>query len=343
MRNPPKYNTQDIVMLSNKLTFTPALQKAVSSAYSICLTTHINPDGDGLAACLALQTILANMGYASDIVVDDLNLPRFAFLDVFAKVKVNTPDLRYDLVIIVDLHDRQRLGDRAHLADKASQTFIIDHHEVENDLLPVTSSLVEPWAVCTGWMVYELFQEEIVRLNEQDKLYVGTCLYVTLLNDTNNFTNANTDHHAYQLSAELCKLGIKPYQIHRQFMQSRSAQEMRFIGNVLSTIELIDDGKILLMLSTLEMLKANALDADATSNLTRWVTDLKAVDNVVYFREEAPDSYRLSLRSKTKNVHKIALTYGGGGHLVAAGCQINGKLEAIRQKILDQIRNAEAK
>ncbi len=314
---------------------------SLKNASSICLTTHINPDGDGLAACLAMQTILHNLGYNADIIVDDFNLERFAFVDVFSRIKINNPADCYDLVIIVDLHDKQRLGDRSHLAEKGNEVYIIDHHEVENDLLPATYSWVEPLAVCTGWMVYDIFMEEIAQMKATEQTYVATCLYITLLNDTNNFTNANTEIHSFELASELCKLGIKPHQIHRSFMQSRSATEMKFIGQVLSTIELHENGSILFMLSTLEMLEENHLDSDATSNLTRWVTDLKGVDCVVYFREEAADSYRLSLRSKSKNVHSIALSYGGGGHLVAAGCHVEGKLPEIRQTILNQLLAAE--
>jgi phosphoesterase RecJ-like protein len=320
--------------------FKDALLTSIQAARSIALTTHINPDGDGLCACLALKRILLQMGYMATLIVDDLSLDRFDFLA--ARQDVSLPDEQsdYDLLIIVDLHDRGRLGNRACLADHANETYIIDHHEIENDLMNVSKSWVEPWAVCTGWMIYRLFEREISALNPADQLYVGNCLYVTLLNDTNNFTNANTDIHTYEFSTALCQLGIKPHQLYRKFMTSRTADEMRLIGSVLSTIETHDHGNILFMHSTLQMLIDNHLDSDATSNLTRWVTDLKGVDTIVYFREEAENEYRLSLRSKSLNVHAIALTYGGGGHLVAAGCHCQGTLAELKYALLNQIRSA---
>ncbi len=317
--------------------FAGQLMSAVKSAKSICLTTHINPDGDGLCTCLAMKRILQFLGYRSDFVVDDFELDRYNNLQILDNVILDNDSLHYDLVIIVDLHDYQRLGSRVHLTNDAEKVFILDHHEVENDLIKCVNCWIDSKAVCTGWMLYAMFTDVISAMPEADKEYVGMCLYTTLLNDTNNFTNANTDEHAYELAAAVCRLGVKTYQVYRKFMISRTPMEMRLLGQVLSTIELLENGRILFMDSSQDMLNQNGLEKDAISNLTRWVQDLKGVDTVVYFREEEIGRYRLSLRSKTVNVHAIALKYGGGGHLQASGCSCEGMLPEIKKTILEDI------
>jgi phosphoesterase RecJ-like protein len=321
--------------------FTEKLLLAVNGAKSIGLTTHINPDGDGLCTCLALKRILQHLGYKADIIVDELNLDRYNYLNAIEEVITYNNDMSYELVIIIDLHDYRRLGDRVNLTEKANYVCVIDHHEIEDDLMGCSCSWVEPAAVCTGWMLHEMFKQIIKTLSSEDKLYVGNCLYTTLLNDTNNFTNANTDKHSYELSAAICNYGTKPYMIHRQFMISRTPIEMKLVGEILSTIELYEAGRILFMHSTLEMLSRNNLDDEATSNITRWVQDLKGVETIIYFREENKDNYRLSLRSKTVNVHSIAIQYEGGGHLQASGCHCLGSLADLKLMMLDKISAAE--
>lgn len=327
--------------LQNAVDFSKTLLDAVYEAKSIGLTTHINPDGDGLCTCLALKRILKHLGYQADIIVDDLNLEKYDYLNALDEVIVNTNDLSYELLIVIDLHDYRRLGDRNHLTKKAKWEFIIDHHEIEDDLMVCSQYWIDSSAVCTGWMLHEMFKSIIAKLSSEDKIYIGNCLYTTLLNDTNNFANANTDKHSYELSAAICDYGTKPYLIQRLFMLSHTPIEMRLIGEILSTIEMHDEGRILFMHSTLEMLERNNLDEEATSSITRWVQDLKGVETVIYFREQDTDDYRLSLRSKTVNVHSIAIQYEGGGHIQASGCHCLGSLLNVKAVILDKINTAE--
>jgi phosphoesterase RecJ-like protein len=71
------------------------------------------------------------------------------------------------------------------------------------------------------------------------------------------------------------------------------------------------------------------------------VQDLKGVDSVVFFREESVGVYRLSLRSKIYNVYSIAIRHGGGGHIQASGCSMNGSLPEIKKLILEELHNSE--
>jgi phosphoesterase RecJ-like protein len=317
------------------------LQAEIKQAMSVCLTTHMNPDGDGLCSCLALKRILLHMGYKVDIVVDDLSLDRYAFLQVFDHVKQYDSKMEYEFVFVIDMHDTARLDARMRMVEKARKVFVIDHHEVKDDLIDCTCCWIEPKAVSAGWMLHEMFRDVIQGMPDEDKTYIGNCLYTTLLNDTNNFINANTDNYAFELAAETYGYGVNPSELYRLYLTSRTPLEMRLLGQVLSTIELHDNGKTLFVESSLDMLEMNDLDKEATSNLTRWVQDLKGVDSVVFFREESIGLYRLSLRSKVCNVHKIAVKYSGGGHIQASGCIMKGSLPEVKKIILDELHKAE--
>ena len=320
--------------------FAQNLLSSLREAGTICLTTHINPDGDGLCACLALKRILEHLGYKADFIVDDLNLDRYDYLNIFEHVTIDNVQLDYDLVIVIDLHDYQRLGSRIHLTRTANKIIVIDHHEIQDDMMDCTFAWVDSNAVCTGWMLHEIFRNLIQALPAEDKSYVGMCLYTTLLNDTNNFTNANTDKNAYRFAADICDYGVKPFLVHRLFMASRTPAEMKLIGHVLDTIEMYEADRILFMHSTVQMLQDLNLSTEATSNLNRLVQHVKGVETTVYFREEEDGSFRLSLRSRTVDVHAIAVKYGGGGHLQASGCHLSGSLEEVKSLMLSELRSA---
>ena len=80
-----------------------------------------------------------------------------------------------------------------------------------------------------------------------------------------------------------------------------------------------------------------------TSNdLDAVIASLRNVDGVevalfAYQLEE--DRYKISLRSKRYvDVSKIAIQFGGGGHVRAAGFDIEGSLEEVLEKVLAVIK-----
>jgi nanoRNase/pAp phosphatase (c-di-AMP/oligoRNAs hydrolase) len=61
---------------------------------------------------------------------------------------------------------------------------------------------------------------------------------------------------------------------------------------------------------------------------------LKGRSVAILFKGVEPNLTRVSMRSKTIDVSKIALSFGGGGHQKAAGCSVNANLEEAKKQIL---------
>ena len=321
------------------------LLKLISSADRIVITTHINPDGDGYCAALALQRIISYLGKNSLLVTDNDDLSRYNYLqDGKSNEKrfdmLKAEDLNFGLAIVLDCNSYNRLGDRRALIDKAQLTVVLDHHEKENNLIPAELSHIEPSFACVGEMLYALFEPEILEMPNSDCLFIGNCLYTTILNDTNNFVNANTDAAVFIFASKLVSLGIKPNEQYRNFFLQHSAEEMRYIGETLATLELHYQRRILTMYSTVAMSKENNIDPESIMNATRWVQGIKGIEVIIYLREEKEGVYKISLRSETVDVNKIAVLYGGGGHKQAAGCYLYGKLEEAKEKLLKDVINA---
>ena len=56
-------------------------------------------------------------------------------------------------------------------------------------------------------------------------------------------------------------------------------------------------------------------------------------------KEQEPDYYRISLRSRDRvDVSQIAAEFGGGGHAKASGCRIRGTVEQVRDTLVEQVQ-----
>ena len=68
---------------------------------------------------------------------------------------------------------------------------------------------------------------------------------------------------------------------------------------------------------------------------------MKDIHAVAFFKEIAPDSFRISLRSKGGvDVNRVANVFGGGGHKNAAGCTLNGPYAEVRRKLVAELNRA---
>ncbi|MBW6513756.1 MAG: DHH family phosphoesterase [Candidatus Syntrophosphaera sp.] len=314
--------------------------KHLRPGLSIGIMSHVEPDGDGFCASLALQHFLRSRDLASVIVTDDSDLERFSFLMQGADVRQYQSGMRFDLLFVLDCNSYIRIGDRAELVRGAGFTILVDHHVPENGVIAGDYSFVDTSAASVGAILFRAFEAEIKALPEDLRISIANCLYVTLLNDTNNFINANTDREVFLIAAELTACGISPYELYKAYFLNHDPLELRYIGEVLSTIELYHHNRVLYMYSTLDMQRRNDLRADSIMNITRWVQGVNTVQAIAYLREEAPDVFKLSLRSPVLNVNAIASSYGGGGHVSASGATVRGDLNTIKSDLLARLGQA---
>ena len=240
--------------------------------YSIAIMSHVEPDGDGFAASIALQKYFRARGFESEIVIDpDSHLERFSFIMNDVVLREYVPGLKYDLVFVLDCNSYIRIAEREQLVRSAKHGILIDHHVPENGVIKTDFSFVDTSAVSVGAILWKAIGAEILQLSPEQRIPIAESLYVTILNDTNNFVNANTSAEVFAISSELIECGISPSQLYKAYFLNHEPLELRYIGEVLSTIELHGDDRILWMNSSLDMQRRNDLTADSIMNITRWV------------------------------------------------------------------------
>src|SRR6185436_18308785 len=144
-----------------------------------------------------------------------------------------------DALIVLDTSNRQRIGRVSTVIDRhVIALAVVDHHVSHQGFGQV--NIIEPEASSTGEIVYDLIRESGDAITPE----IAEALYVALMTDTGSFRYSNTDSHAHRMAAELLGLGVDPQRIHAQVHSHASAGRIKFFGEVLSALEMLDDGRL---------------------------------------------------------------------------------------------------
>ena len=300
---------------------------------SYLLSTHLNADGDGYGAMLALGELLTRMGRTYRIVLSDEKvneklsfLPGFDRIECLGDVERKGPVGR---AIFVDTPAiaRERVGDVALLVGDETRTLIIDHHRGHSDEGDVR--LVDPDASAASELVYRLIECTNVPMAPE----MATQVYAGIVFDTKLFKFSNP-RRALKVCAELADLGADPEGIADALFAQQSYETVKTLGVALSNLVLHLDGR----LSVLSIDHDTYLLGGDLDTVVDRATAIEGVEVYLFFKEEKPGRHRVSLRSRGGvDVSQIAEAFGGGGHRNASGCVIDGPLEKAQAALLAEV------
>jgi phosphoesterase RecJ-like protein len=317
-----------------------AFHEFVAKHRRLLLTTHINPDGDGLGSEVAVALWLRSMGKTVRILNDSLVPTPFAFLTREQSIESWEPDAAEealdasDALIVLDTSNRQRIGRLAPQLDQHLLPIaVVDHHTSHANGFGQVN-VIEPDASATGEIVYDLMREAEFPLTRT----IAEALYVALATDTGWFRYSNTDHHAHRMAAELLPFGLDPQKLHAQVNANKSAGRMRFFGEVLSGLEMLCDGRLVLMEAAPEQFQKHGVVGADTEGLVDEPRNIAGVDIVVLISEVEPGKTKVSLRSTGRvSIDGVASRLGGGGHPHAAGALLRATRAEARARVLPDL------
>jgi len=301
------------------------------------LLCHEKPDGDALGCVLGAAHVLQQLGKTFTLVNDDPIPQRFHFLPMSDRfLETDEVEQQFDVVIALDCGDRRRLGRAEKLLAPGARLLNIDHH-ITNDYFG-TDNLVDLEAAATCQIVYKIAQE----LGLQLDVATGTCLYTGLATDTGCFRYSNTTEEVLMIAAALLRVGVTPYEIVDQAMETMTWPQVVLIRESLSTLERDETGQVAWVTiprTVLERIEGSDDDSDGIVNYPR---NIQGVEVGILFREaKVPGKVKVSLRSKYHiDVGAIAVELGGGGHARAAGATVEGELEAVKTRVVNRIQEA---
>ncbi|MDP8232407.1 MAG: DHH family phosphoesterase [Candidatus Zophobacter franzmannii] len=311
---------------------------AVEKYKSICILTHHEPDGDGLPSALALKKVLESINRNADIVLEEDAPEQFNYLQAQENSRVIHADMKYDLAIALDCHELKRLGTVSFLAENAKECFIIDHHVAEDGIIPHAQFYIKHEIACVGILIFEMFETEISKLPLLDMKYCGDCIYSAILNDTNSFMNANTDKNTLLAASRLEKYGVVYGDVTEKYFYNDPWRKLKLVGLTMATLESHFQEKVLFLHTTQDMLILSQIGIEYLTKIISWVRSAKDILMIVHFKEADDGSVKLSFRSKTINVAKIAKDFNGGGHIQAAGGTISKTLTEAKNAVIDRLK-----
>jgi len=310
--------------------------KGLESKSHFILASHVNPEGDAVACVLAMESLLKRLGKKTIIVCEDPFPKRLGCLDSkrWNQVKDIKLDPKYDALIIADCPTLERIGTTRQLINSDTTIFNIDHHVT--NLRFGTFNYVQPKASACGEVVYEFFKYFKLPLTKEE----AAALYVSISTDTGSFKYSNTTVGSHLIAAELIKTGIDIEAINEDLYATYSISQMKLYSRLMGRVQIDFNGQV----AWVGMRRDDLRDSGATyEDAEGFIDFLKYMHEVKFaffiLETEAPNQIRVSLRAKGhRDVSKIAIHFGGGGHSKASGCIIQGTLEKASQLLLAEIK-----
>jgi len=310
----------------------PEVIEFINGHESFFIACHLNPDGDTLGSALALASSLEGLGkqalvYSYDGVPESCSFLPGSERVISGQLPENAGSLP---LILLDCNALVRAGLENVLF---AYSCVIDHHVTETDFGSIR--WIDTSSPATGLMVYDLIKS----LKTQITPSMAINIYAAIAIDTGTFRFPNTTPQSLRAAAELIEHGAMPGDIAQWLYQSWSESRFNLLIHSLSSVEL--HGAIALTALPSNTFGKTGTSPSDTENFVNFPLTIRDVRISAFMREVEQNTWRVSLRSKgVTDVSLVASQFGGGGHINAAGCTINGTIEEAKASLLAALRTS---
>ena len=293
---------------------------------------HIRPDGDCVGSCMALYLYVKT--YYPEIQADvylDNPKPVFGHIDCMDEIKTELDgDKEYDLFVTCDVSARDRLAIAGPYFDTAKRTACIDHHISNSGFAQVNHIRGEVSSACE--VLYGLFDpEKVVRT-------IAVPIYTGMVHDTGVFQYSSTSPETMRIAGELMKTGFNFSKIIDESFYQKTYVQNQVMGRVLAESILLLDGKCIIGYLKKRDMEFYGVDGKDLDGIVSQLRLTAGVEVAMFIYEVETQSFKVSLRSNGNvDVSKIAVYFGGGGHMRAAGCDLQGSVYDVINNVTDQI------
>ena len=306
------------------------IAKRIKTTKSVAVFTHMRPDGDAFGSALALSCALRYLGIEHEVCVETDVPSNLTFIEGIENVK-KSPTKEYDLLVTVDCSDEARLGvlsdEFLRAKRKKIDTVNIDHH-VSNPRYATYNYVRECSSNCMNVATLIAYMGAPIDKKTAEYLLIG------LLTDSGNFSHDDVTEETLSLAAKLVKAGADIRYYHYMLFKKQPKARAALHGAVMSKIRYFHEDRFALIAITKDVMQACGADNGMTEGFVDFPLNVDTVEVAASVMEVKYRQYKISLRSKNyADVNKIAGTFGGGGHVRAAGCMLFGELEEVIDKL----------
>ena len=299
------------------------LNYAIKGCDSILLFAHSRPDGDTAGSVLALKEYIKHLGKTADIACYD---PLPDYLASFSSEIFLDPEKldlkKYKLIIAADSVERgfEKIFSRL---EPDQITAVIDHHPDITLSADITIIDSQYSSVCE--LVYNFFSAQDIEITQS----ISTYLMLGILNDTGMLQHSNTTSNVLEIISALMKKGAPMSKIINATFNSKKISTLKLWGRAFERARINESSGMIVSVLT----QKDLADFGATSeDIAQVATILNTVPGTKFaliLSERGDGIIKGSLRSekyKGVNVSELAAQFGGGGHTLASGFEIKGKI-----------------
>ena len=295
---------------------------------SIVIFGHLNPDGDCYGSQIALRAILKAQYPNKKIYAVGSGLKNFyKFLGQMDKVSLET--IKTSLAVVLDSNDLTRLEDQR--VKEALDFCKIDHH-IDTFNFTEGPEVIDSEATSTSELIYDFAREHNSDLPE----VACNALYLGIYTDTARFQYASNYVKMFEALKQLCASGAEPKKISA-LLNITKPRNLDIKSFIYQNIQKDEDGILFVVANDEQRRSLNATNFDITAN-TNMLAHVEGYP--IWFVGSATESggLQVEIRSNAYNVQKIATSFGGGGHIYAAGFTVKEFSEKVVEQLLEKCR-----
>lgn len=299
------------------------LNFAIKESKNILLFAHSRPDSDTIGSVLALREYINDLKINVDIVCFD---PYPDYLLNLSPDYFNFPKHlelgKYNLIIATDSVERgfEKIKD----SFKENQVIaLIDHHPditIQGDI-----NIIDPNYSSVCEIIYDFLEFKKIKINRQ----ISTFLLLGILGDTGMFQHSNTTPRVLEIASNLMKNGAPITKIINTAFANKNISTLKLWGKAFEKAKINPkNGMIASVLTKKEMEECGATSEDI-AQVSGILNTVPGTKFALILSERGDGMIKGSLRSekyKGVDVSKIAAMFGGGGHRLASGFEIKGKI-----------------
>ena len=307
------------------------LIEMIETDETIAVLGHIHPDGDCVGSCLAVCNYIREQ-YPEKVVQVYLEKPpvKFNYLKYFDEICQDAHTGKtYDLCICLDSAALDRLGEFAAYLDSAQASICLDHHVTnsgyaqENFVLEASSAS----EVVYGFLDLDKISKE-----------TAECIYTGILHDTNVFKNSNTTEHTMEVAGKMMSKGINFAKIIDESFYRKTYVQNQILGRALLESVVFLHGTCIFSVVRRRDMEFYGVESTDLDGIVDQMRITEGVEVAIFLYEIENHVFKVSMRSNNYvNVSKVAAYFGGGGHIRASGCTMNGSVHDVINNLSGQI------
>lgn len=307
------------------------LADIIADAKTVGIAGHIRPDGDCVGSCMAVcNYILKNFPEVDVKVYLEFVHDKFKLIKNADKIITTGYDgTQFDLFITMDSADLERLGPNKPFFENAKRTACIDHHVSNtgyadfNYILPDASSACE--------VLFDLLDEELIDKETAEALYMG------IASDSGCFRYSSTSPKTMIIAAKMMEKGIDITEILEETYYKKTYEQQQITGRILLESVRFMDNRCIFAYATTKMMKFYGVTTKDLDAVVSQLRNVEGVECAIFMYQIGDLEFKVSLRSKEIDVSKVAVHFGGGGHVHAAGFEATGTVHDIINNISEEL------